>query len=71
MEQRRSTVGIVDRIERNGFGTIHEIGSNRAGFFSNRSVESGSFKDVRVKSRVAVEVEDNGELLVVKSIRLA
>lgn len=67
----RSTYGIVDRIEPNGFGTIHEIDSNRSGFFSNATVENGSFKGVRVKSRVAVDVDDSGELLVVKSIKLA
>jgi hypothetical protein len=67
----RQTVGIVDRIESNGFGVIHEVASNKPGFFSNETLLEGRVIALNQGSRVSIRVEDKNDLLVVRSIDLA
>ena len=48
----RNTVGVVDRLESNGFGVIHEVTSNKPGFFSNETLIEGEAVTVYPGSRV-------------------
>jgi hypothetical protein len=67
----RKTVGIVDRVEANGFGVIHEVDTLKPGFFTNDTLLEARVGAIRPGSRISVGVEDKNDLMVVKLIGLA
>ena len=64
----RSTIGVVERIEKNGFGIIREEDTDLPGFFSNNTVMSSSMAHIASGKRVRVTVRDNGEMLIVTTM---
>lgn len=64
----RNTHGIVQRIERNGFGVVRETASDKPGFFNNDTLIEGNLASIEPGSRVAMSVDDGDEVLVVRSI---
>ena len=68
--RRRTTIGIVDRIEPNGVVFVHEEHSRKLGFLANTTPVAGH---VRLKRgiRLSLDVEDRGNVMVVSAARAA
>lgn len=66
--QRRTTTGIVDRVEPNGVVFVHEVDSRKLGFLANTTPVQGH---VRLKpgTRLSLDVEDRGNVMVVAAAR--
>jgi hypothetical protein len=68
--QRRTTTGIVDRIEPNGVVFVHEVPSRKRGFLANNTPVEGHAR-LKPGTRLVLDVEDRGNVMVVSAARLA
>ncbi len=62
----RTTTGVVDRIEPDGFVFVHEIGSLKLGFLANTTPVAGN-ACLKPGTKLTLEVEDKGNVMVVVS----
>lgn len=67
---QRTTIGIVDDIEKNGVVFVHELGTNKLGFIDNNTPVTGA---VRLKRgvRLSIDVEDRNNIMIVAAARAA
>jgi hypothetical protein len=68
--KRRTTTGIVHRIEPNGVVFVHEVDSRKLGFLANDTPVEGRAR-LKPGTRLALDVEDRGNVMVVSAARLA
>jgi hypothetical protein len=64
----RRTIGIVDRIERNGTVFVHEIKTNKIGYLGNTTPVVGNSL-LKPGAELSLDVVDRGDVMVVSAAR--
>jgi hypothetical protein len=68
IEPKRTTIGIVDRIEPNGTVFVHEIDTQKMGFLGNTTPVVGNVH-LKPGTKLSIDVVDQGNVMVVASAR--
>ena len=68
--QRRTTTGIVDRVEPNGVVFVHEVDSRKLGFLANTTPVEGHVR-LAPGMLLYLDVEDRGNVMVVSAAHAA
>ena len=68
VESRRTTFGVVDRIEPNGTVFVHEIDTQKMGFFGNTTPVVGCVP-LKRGTKLSLDVIDQGNVMVVAAAR--
>jgi hypothetical protein len=66
----RTTIAIVDRIESNGVVFVHEVDSKKLGVIANTTPVESHVR-LRPGTRLSLDVEDVGNVMVVQAAREA